>query len=355
MNDARRESAPPLIKVVAGFGAVYVIWGSTYLAIKFAVYSFPVFLMPGIRFFCAGTILYIGCRATGTSRPTWRQWRDAAIVGGLLLYVANGLVVWAEFGDRVPSGLTALLIAVVPLCMVLLDWLRPGGRRPTRLTVTGLILGLVGIGLLTGPKSFAGGQRVDLLGAGALILASFVWSAGSIFSRSADKPPSPYITAAMQMMAGGLLHLASGTIVGEWGQLEAERIAWPSVVAVLYLIFFGSIVAFTAYMWLLRVSTPARVATYAYVNPVVAVFLGWLLADEALNPRVFIAATVIVTAVVFITRSQAKPETSARVEPAEKIIHQADDARTGGSQRPETCLAACGEGPPSNGDRLSRG
>ena len=312
-------TSPPLVKVVLAFLAVYVIWGSTYLGIKFCLETIhTVFLMPGVRFFTAGALLYVWARP-GVARPTLTQWRDAAIIGGALLFIANGSVVWAE--TRVPSGLTALLIAVVPMCMVLFDWLRPGGTRPTRMIVAGLLLGLVGIGVLTGPDSFAGGKRVDPLGAAGLLLACVVWSAGSLYSKSAARPDSPYLAAAMQMIAGGVLHLITGTLVGEWSKVTIAEISGKSFGALVYLILFGSIVAFTAYMWLMQVSTPARVATYAYVNPVVAVLLGWSLGNEELDNRAFLATGIIVAAVAFITTGQSrKPAPSANaVESKEKI------------------------------------
>ncbi|RIK62393.1 MAG: EamA family transporter [Planctomycetota bacterium] len=302
-------AAPPtLLKVILAYLAVYVIWGSTYLGIIFCLDTIhTVFLMPGVRFLVAGVILYAWARRRA-GRPSLTQWRDAAIIGGALLFIANGTVVWAE--TRVPSGLTALLIAVVPLCMVILEWLRPGGVRPGRRVVAGIILGLAGLAILTGPESLAGGGRVDLLGAGGLLVACFVWSAGSLYSRYATKPSSPYLAAGMQMISGGVLHLVTGTIFGEWSKVDVSGISLKSAASLVYLIFFGSIVAFTAYMWLMQVSTPARVATYAYVNPLVAVFLGWAFNNESINQRTFAATAVIVTAVAFIVSAQASPPSS---------------------------------------------
>lgn len=324
MSKPAPVTSPPIVKVVLAFLAVYIIWGSTYLGIKFCLETIhTVFLMPAVRFLTAGVLLYAWARA-GVARPTLSQWRDAAIIGGALLFIANGIVVWAE--TRVPSGLTALLIAVVPMCMVLLDWLRPGGTRPTRMIVAGLLLGLVGIGVLTGPDSFAGGKRVDPVGAAGLLIACIVWCAGSLYSRSAARPNSPYLAAAMQMIAGGALHLITGSLVGEWSKVSIPDISAKSFGALVYLIVFGSIVAFTAYMWLMQVSTPPRVATYAYVNPVVAVLLGWSLGNEELNNRTFLATGIIVAAVAFITTGQSrKPAPVAdAIEMKEKL---SDDNR----------------------------
>jgi len=305
--------------VILAYLAVYVIWGSTYLGIKFCLETIDsVFLMPGVRFATAGIVLYSWARK-GSAAPTPLQWRNAAIIGGALLFIANGAVVWAE--TRVASGLTALLIAVVPMCMVLMNWLRRGGKAPTPMVIAGLILGLIGIGVLTGPDSFAGGKRVDLLGAGGLMLACVVWSAGSLFSKTAARPSSAYLAAAMQMICGGALHLVTGTVVGEWSRVNFAAISPKSIAALIYLIVFGSIVAFTAYMWLMQVSDPARVATYAYVNPVVAVLLGWGFAGEALSARTFIATGIIVTAVAFITRAQVR-------KPDDELIRSLDDSKS---------------------------
>lgn len=313
------QSKPPsLIKVALAFAAVYVIWGSTYLGIKFCLETIhTVFLMPGVRFVLAGSVLYAwACR--GQARPTLVQWRDAAIIGGALLYIANGCVVWAQ--TRVPSGLTALIVAMVPVCMVLLDWLRRGGTRPGPKVIAGLILGLIGIGVLTGPDNLAGGKRVDPLGAAALVFGCFIWSAGSLYSRSGSKPRSPYLAAAMQMLAGGALHLTTGTLAGEWSKVDVSAISFKSYLALAYLMVFGSIVAFTAYMWLMQVSTPAKVSTYAYVNPLVAVFLGWGWGNEPLNPRTFLATAIIVTAVVFITSQQGIRAAAAPPKPGFSVV-----------------------------------
>lgn len=307
-------SQPPLLRLVLAFLAVYVIWGSTYLAIAVAIQTLPIFLMAGVRFVSAGLVLYVWARRRGAKAPTRFQWRHAAIVGAALLWYSNGSVVWAE--TRVPSGLTALLIAVVPLCMVLLEWAMPNGRRPTRLTAAGLFMGLAGVGILTGPSEFAGGSRVDPLGAAALVVASFVWSAGSLYSRGAAAPDSPYLGAAMQMISGGCLHLVTGTVLGEWGSLDLAAVSPQSALSLLYLAIFGSIIGFTAYSWLLRVTSAARVATYAYVNPVVAVFLGWLVLNEPLNQRTFAATAIIVAAVVCITRAKTRGEPPSEPVPA---------------------------------------
>ncbi len=297
-NDS--TTAPSRVAVTSAFAILYVVWGSTYLAILFAIETLPPFLMASLRFFIAGTLLYAWSRAVlGAAAPRLAQWRAAAIVGVLLLVGGNGLVVWSE--QRIASGVAALLVGTVPCFMVLLDWLRPGGVRPTGRVVAGLVLGLLGLLWLVGPDSVMGGGRADLVGAAALIVASFSWAFGSSYSRHASMPGSPFLSTAMQMLAGGVGLLILAVARGEPWQFTAAAVSLRSVLSLAYLVVFGSIVAFSAYVWLLRVSTPARVSTYAYVNPVVAVLLGAAFAGEALTARMLVAAAVIVSGVALIT------------------------------------------------------
>lgn len=297
-------------RILAGFAAVYVIWGSTYLAIRFAIETLPPFLMAGVRFLIAGALLFAWTRRSGGPRPSRRHWLGAGVVGALLLLGGNGAVVWAE--QSVPSGVAALMVAVVPCWMVLLEWVRPGGTRPTVRIGAGLILGLAGMVLLVGPGALGSGERVDPLGAGALLFASLSWAAGSIYSRHTVLPARPLQATAMQMLAGGVLLLIAALAAGEPARLDVAAISSRSVLATLYLIVFGSFVGYSAYVWLLRVSTPARVSTYAYVNPLVAVLLGWGLAGEPLTRRMLIAAAVIVAGVALITLSGGKRAPAGR-------------------------------------------
>ena len=301
--------AAPLAGVLAAFAAVYVIWGSTYLAIRFAIATIPPFAMAGVRFLTAGALLYAVARARGAPRPTARQWRATTLIGAGLILGGNGGVVWAE--QRIASGVAALLVASVPIWIVLLDGLRPGGVRPARGVVAGLALGLAGIALLVGPDELAGGGRIDPLGAGAVLFATLAWAAGSVYARSAPTPRATLQSVGMQMLTGGALLVLTGLVPGEAAAFDASAVTPRSVLALAYLIVFGSLIAYTAYVWLLGVAPAARVATYAYVNPVVAVFLGWALADEPLTARVVAASVVIVGAVVLITRARA-PRTDAR-------------------------------------------
>ncbi len=301
-----QPSAPPSrLALATAFAIVYVVWGSTFLAILFAVQTLPPFLMAGARFIVAGSVLYGWSRlVNGAVAPTRAHWRGTAVVGVLLLLGGNGLLVWSE--QHIPSGVAALLVGTVPCFMVLVDWLRPGGSRPTGLVVAGLLLGLLGLVWLIGPDTLMGGGRADLVGATVVIVGSFSWALGSVYSRHAATPASPFLSTAMQMLAGGAALLALSVLLGEPWAFDARAVSLRSALGLLYLVVFGSIIAFSAYIWLLRVSTPTRVSTYAYVNPVIAVLLGWALAGEALTVRMAVAAAVIVSGVALITLAQKR-------------------------------------------------
>ena len=282
--------------VYAAFAAVYIIWGSTYLGIRIAIETLPPFLMAGTRFTIAGILLHAWGRLRGEPAPTSAHLWPSLALGALFLLLGNGGVVWAE--QRIPSGLAALLVAMTPAWTVLFEW-GHGGGVPTPRTLAGLAAGLVGVGLLVAPSG--SGSRLDLAGAAACLLSSVSWSLGSVRSRTLRLPPSPAIASSLQMLSGGGLLLLVGLATGEGSRVDLAAASTRSVLAVLYLILFGSLVAFTAFTWLLRVSTPSRVATCAYVNPVVAVLLGWAFAGERLAARSLVAAAVIVVGVVLIT------------------------------------------------------
>ena len=288
-------------RLLAAFAAVYLIWGSTYLAIKFAIETMPPLLMAGIRYCIAGGVLYGWTRWRGAPRPTLRHWRSAAIAGLLLLGGGNGGVVLAE--QRVPSGLTALIVAIVPIWIALVEWFRPGGRRPAPAVAAGLVAGTGGLLLLVGPSAAGLGARVDAVGAGILVFATLSWAAGTIFAKGAHLPATPQLGVAMEMAAGGGVLLILAALRGEYGDVNLAAISARSVLALAYLIVFGALLGFSAYIYLVRNATPTRAVTYAYVNPVVAVFLGWLLGGEPLTLRTLLAAAIIVGAVVLITRA----------------------------------------------------
>jgi drug/metabolite transporter (DMT)-like permease len=253
--------------------------------------------MAAARFLAAGALLYVWALRGGSPPPTRRQWRSAAVTGGLLLMGGNGAVVWAA--QWVPSGLVALLVATSPLWMVLVHWLWGGGSRPGAALLFGLLLGLSGVVLLVGADEIGGGGREHLVGGLIVIGGSLCWAVGSVIQRHLDLPDRRMSPAA-QMLAGGSWLFALALLTGELGRIDPGSVSLQSVLSLVYLILLGSVVAFSAYVWLLGVTTPARVGTYAYVNPVVALLLGWLLAGEALTGRALAAAAVILTAVTII-------------------------------------------------------
>ncbi|HEX2163131.1 MAG TPA: EamA family transporter [Thermoanaerobaculia bacterium] len=279
---------PPRWKLLSAFATVYVVWGSTYLAIRFAIETLPPFLMAAGRFLVAGGLMWLWAKRRGAGRPTRRQVGAAAVVGLLLLAGGNGGVVWAE--QRIDSGLAALLVATVPLWVVGIEWLLPGGRRPRLPMMLGVAGGLAGIALLVGPAELAGAERVDLRGAGVLVAASLLWTIGSLYASRAELPASARLGTAIEMLVGGAGLVLAGALAGDFGRLELGTVSALSWAALAYLVVFGSLIAFSAYVWLLRVAAPTTVATYAYVNPVVALLLGWAFAGEELSARTFLAA-----------------------------------------------------------------
>ncbi len=297
---------PPRWKLILAFASVYLIWGSTYLAISFAIETMPPFLMSGTRFLIAAAFMVSMARLQRAAWPRGKQWLNAIIVGVLLLGGGNGGVTYAEL--TVPTGLAALLIASTPFWMVLLDWLRPGGQRPAFQVLGGVLLGVVGIVLLIGPGQLNTGARVDGLGTALLLLASFSWALGSIYSGQTNMPKSPVMSSGVEMVAGGLALVLLGLATGEPAQVNLSAISPRSILSFVYLIIFGSLIGYTSYSWLLHNAPPALVSTYAYVNPVVAVFLGWAFAGEALTPQIIIGATVIIISVAIITTNRARPD-----------------------------------------------
>lgn len=299
--------------------AVYIAWGSTYLAIRFAVESMPPFLMAATRFLIAGMVVYIWRRMAGDPPPTRTQWRSAIIIGLFLLLGGNGGVTWAE--QRIDSGMAALLVASAPFWMVLIDALRPGGEHPNWQISAGVLIGLAGIAILVTPGQKLGSAiGFDLLGVTALMLASLFWAIGSIYGRGADLPKSPLLGTGMEMLAGSAGLFIAGTITGEWGRLELATITMRSLSGLAYLIVVGSLVGFVAYSWLMRVAPMPIVSTYAYVNPLIAVILGSLLAQEELTVRVLLAAPIIVSSVALINMARFKATSRA---PARLAVYAA--------------------------------
>lgn len=284
--------------VLAAFAAVYLLWGSTYLAIRVGVETVPPLMLAGLRHLTVGLFLYPILRRTTGVRPTAANWKSAAVTGCLLLFVGNGGVSWAE--QIVPSGVTALLVTMVSLWLVVVDWLRPGGVRPVPRVLFGLVLGFVGVALLVGPSPWGGSERLDLRGVAVLVVASFAWACGSIYSKHGSMPGSALLGVAMQSFSGGVALLMASLLGGEFHHFHFAAVSRRSWVALAYLIVFGSCIGLSAYIYILQKSTSARVATYALVNPVVALILGALFADEIISRRTVVAAVVILTAVVLV-------------------------------------------------------
>lgn len=297
-----KSNSRNLALLIAAFAAVYILWGSTYLAIKYAIETLPTFLMAGTRFLTAGAILFVAARFTKDyERPTWAQWKTSFVVGTLLLLGGNGAVVLAE--HYVSSSLAALLVATEPFWIVLLSWLWMKGARPNGKVALGLLIGFVGVYLLVsgqGGNSAANGSN-QIFGTILIIIGTICWATGSLYGLRAPSAKSPVLASGMQMLAGGAVLFLVGTIFGEWTNFSIAAVSLNSWLGLAYLTVFGSLIAFTAYSWLLKNADPAMVSTYAYVNPVIAVFLGWLIAGETFTAQMLIGAGVIVGSVVLIT------------------------------------------------------
>lgn len=301
------SAAPPRWRVLLAFAAIYLVWGSSYLVIRFALETMPPFLMAGTRFTLAGALLVVWALRRGVARPTVVNWRGALIAGALMFLVANGGVVWAE--QYVPSSIAALMSATIPLWIVLIDWLRLGAARPGLSVFAGLGLGFGGIVLLVGPPPGGGESSLYLAGVLLLCFTPIGWAIGSLYSRRGGLPASPMLTTGMQLLCGGVLLLILSGFTGELHSFDLAAVSLRSWLALAYLTVVGSIIAFSAYIWLLRVDNPARVGTYAFVNPLVAVALGAWLGAEPITTHTLTAAALVVAGVVLITlfRGGAQP------------------------------------------------
>jgi drug/metabolite transporter (DMT)-like permease len=287
--------------------AVYIVWGSTYLAIRFTIETIPPFMSAGIRFLVSGAVLYLWRRLSGDPAPKKVEWRSAAIVGLFLLLGGNGVLVWAE--QRIPSGMASLLIATAPLWMVVIDSLRPNGVRANKMTWLGVVVGLFGIALLANPwQTHTSSPPLDPIGVGVLILAALSWSIGSLYSRKASLPNSPLMGTGIEMLVGSLGLFAFSGLVGEWHQFNPAAISLRSLAGLGYLILFGSMIGFVAYTWLLRNAPTPLVSTYAYVNPLVAIVLGSVVAHEPFEGMEIISALVIIGSVILITTARSLGE-----------------------------------------------
>src|SRR6266498_2577275 len=300
--------APKKALVIIAFAALYMIWGSTYLGIRFAIETIPPFLMAGARFVLAGMIMYAIAWSQGSllrrsgcegriGKSTWANWRTSFVIGACLLLGGNGGVTISE--QYIDSGLAALIVAIVPIYIVVLGWAAGIAPRPTPIVWLGLVGGFVGVGILLGPalRLSSNGGRHSAIGMSILLVSSFVWSAGSLYSRTAKHAASPFLTAAQQMLCGGLLLLLASFATGETRHFYPNSMSILSLASFAYLVLIGAVIGYTAYIWLLRHCDPAKVATYAYVNPIVAVLLGAAFAGETLTMRTLVAGVLIIGSV----------------------------------------------------------
>jgi len=303
-------------RVAIALFTIYIIWGSTYLAIRFAVESMPPFLMAATRYLVPGLLLVSWRLLAGDDFPTRREWSSAAIIGLLLLLGGNGLVSWSE--QRIDSGIAALMVGTVPIWMALVDSFSGKRKIPHWLGIAGLLSGFSGIILLVGPQELLqGGTTYDLFGLAAVLLGALLWSLGSVYSRDAHLPKSPLLGTGMEMLAGSAGLFLASLVSGEWRTFDPAAITTRSWLALAYLIVFGSLIAFVAYTWLLRNAPVSLVSTYAYVNPLVAILLGAWLAKEHLTARVIGAAVIILGSVLLVNRGRQKgspPEPASPVD-----------------------------------------
>jgi drug/metabolite transporter (DMT)-like permease len=309
VSRAPEPRRPGAVATWGALGTIYVVWGSTYLGIMVAIETLPPLLMSAARFLLAGAILYgfaVRRGDTAGDRPSTRQWAAAAVVGAALLLVGNGGVALSE--ERIDSGIAALLVATIPLWMAVLDRVL-NGRRLALPGVSGLVVGLGGVALLVGPT---GTDGIDVLGGVMALSAAFAWAWGSLYARDASLPSRPLVGAGMQMLAGGVLLAVAGVATGELGEVDPGAVSARSLLAVAYLLVVGSVIAYSAYVWLLKNAPTGLVSTYAYVNPVVAVALGAVFLAEPVTPRMLLAGLAIVAAVALIVTSQSAPQRARR-------------------------------------------
>lgn len=320
-TDLLKTQKSNIVLLIAAFAAVYILWGSTYLAIKYAIDTLPPFLMAGTRFVVAGGILMLWARfSKDYEKPKAAHWKTSFIVGTLLLLGGNGGVVFAE--HYISSSLAALLVATEPFWIVLLSWLWLKGSRPNLKTIAGIAVGFFGVWLLLNGQSSAtdsNANPMQFFGAIAVILAAVSWAFGSIYGLRSPVPKSAILTSGMQMFSGGLVLFFVSLITGEFSRFDIAKVSNESLFGLIYLIIAGSLIGFTAYSWLLKNANPAMVSTYAYVNPIVAVFLGWLIAGETFTTQMLIGAGVIVGSVVLITARDNDKNKSGEFE-----IHESE-------------------------------
>jgi drug/metabolite transporter (DMT)-like permease len=303
---------PARWKVLLAFSMIYFVWGSTYLAIRVGVQEMPPFLMAGLRFTAAGFVMYLWMRFSGTPSPTWRQWKGVTLLGSLMFLLDYACLFWAE--QRIPSGITAVILAMIPVCITLLEIIFLRTQALGVQLVSGLVAGILGVGVLANPWASLGEAPLDHRGVIALLVVCVGWSVRTIVTKRLILPASKPMSAATQMLTGGVQLLILAAVSGEFAQFHASSISGKAWFALIYLIVAGSIIAFTAYVWLLDFESPTRVGTYAYVNPVMAVILGGLIGGEVIGPRTILGTVLILIGVAAITTAKAKKAPSKIAE-----------------------------------------
>jgi drug/metabolite transporter (DMT)-like permease len=321
--DVLREHATPEPKrwhTLLAFSVIYFVWGSTFLCIRIGVQEVPPFLLAALRFTVAGLALYLWMLATGAASPRLREWLGATILGAIMFLVDYGCLFWAE--QRVPSGIAAVILATIPIFITILEILFLRTLRLTLRLAAGLVVGIIGVAVLMSPGHALGEAPLNRAGAVALLVASLGWSAGTILTRKLSLPTSKGMSSALQMLTGGVQLFLLALVSGETSRFHPSQVSWQAWFALAYLIVFGSLIGFTAYVWLLHYQSPTKVGTYAYVNPVVAVILGYFFAGESIGPRT--AAGTLLVLISVITVSLASGKSRRAAIPAGAVRNEAE-------------------------------
>jgi drug/metabolite transporter (DMT)-like permease len=313
------KNHPSTWKTLLAFGIIYFVWGSTFLAIRVGVREVPPLILAAMRFFVAGVVLYGFMIARGERSPSARQWRSASLLGIIIFVFDYGLLFWAE--QRVPSGIAAVMLATIPVFMALSEIMFLRTQRLTVRLVLALLIGIGGVAVLMSRSLSLGGAPIDSVGAVALIFASMSWSVASAITRKLPLPPSKIMSSGAQMLAGGVFLAIAAGALGEFRNFHPWNVSRGAWLALLYLIVAGSIIGFTAYVWLIHHESPTKVGTYAYVNPIVAVLVGYFLGGEALGPRTILGTLFVLISVVVITLTPAKkPVAALTVEESAEVV-----------------------------------
>jgi drug/metabolite transporter (DMT)-like permease len=311
-------SQPRAWKVLLAFSIIYFVWGSTFLAIRVGVREVPPFLLAGMRFLVAGLVLFGWMRASGTPSPTRREWGGATLLALLIFVCDYGLLFWAE--RRVPSGVAAVMLATIPVFMSLSEIIILKTQRLTIRLAAALVVGIGGVAVLVSHSVSFGDAPIDPVGACALIAAAISWSAASALTRKVPLPAEKAMSSGVQMLAGGVLLVLAAGLLGEFRGFQMQAVSAKAWLALAYLIVAGSIIGFTAYVWLIHHESPTKVGTYAYVNPVVAVLVGYFFGGEALGPRTIAGAALVLVSVVVITTTPKESKAAATLQQADDIV-----------------------------------